>query len=112
MDTIMELLTQPLTFALIAGVVGTVVAALINRASWRGQTKALVSLGVALGLTVIGVLAQQFPAQWEAILAGLAVVIGVMQVVYTALKPTGIFKHLEALFVGRDTDPTGKLTDN
>lgn len=95
MDQIMNALRDPLSFSVIAGIIGTIIVAVITRAGWSAEAKRWTALSVFAALTVIGVLISYYPTQWEMILSMLAVVVGVSQTVFTVLKPTGIFNWLE-----------------
>lgn len=111
----MAMLDGDVSFSIIAAVIGTILTAIITQARWSGSTKRVVALAVFAGLTAIGVLIHYYPSQWEAILGFFAITVGVGQVIFTALKPTGIFNWLEdATTPGyqarHSTDPTGPLT--
>lgn len=95
MEQIMNALRDPLSFSVIAGVIGTIVVAVITRAEWSTEAKRWTALIVFAALTLVGILISYYPAQWEMILSMLAVVVGVGQTVFTVLKPTGIFNWLE-----------------
>ena len=87
-----------ITFTLVAGLVVTVITALINRGWWSSRVKVYVSLAVAVVLTVAAVVFQLFPQAWDAVAAAIAAVFGVAQAVYPVLKP--LLKRLESATTG------------
>lgn len=86
-----------LTFALVAGAVLPFVVAVLTKTSWSSNQKRIASLAVALLATAIGVFFAYQPDSWAAVAEVLAVVVGVGQVVYAILKPTGALNWLEEL---------------
>lgn len=100
--------TTAITFALIAGLLTTVITALINRVNWSPKTKVYVSAGTAVVLTVGATLFQMFPSAWETVAATCAAVFGVAQAVYPVLKP--LLKQLEYATTGK-TALTDDLED-
>lgn len=87
-----------ITFAVVAGLLTTVITAVINRSNWSSKVKTYVALVTALVLTIAGVFFQLFPDRWETVAAGIAAVFGVAQAVYPVLKP--ILKKLEVATTG------------
>ena len=79
-------MNELITFPAIAGVIVTVVTAVINRVQWNAKIKNLVALILAALLVVGGVLAELFPDQWQIISAGILSAYGVSQAIYAALK--------------------------
>lgn len=100
--------TTAITFALIAGLLTTVITSLINRVNWPSKVKVYVSAGTAVVLTVAAVIFQIFPAAWETVAATIAAVFGVAQAVYPVLKP--LLKRLEYATTG-ETALTDELDD-
>ena len=88
-----------ITFPLIAGIITNLVTALINRSGWSSKAKTYVAFGVALLLTIAGVIFQIFPQAWPMVAAGIAAVFGVSQAVYPIIKP--ILKQLEEATTGK-----------
>ena len=88
-----------ITFPLIAGIITNLVTALINRSGWSSKSKTYVAFGVALLLTIAGVIFQIFPQAWPTVAAGIAAVFGVSQAVYPIIKP--ILKQLEEATTGK-----------
>ena len=88
-----------ITFPLVAGIITNLVTALINRVQWSSRTKTHVALGVALILTVAGVVFQLFPQTWTMVAAGIAAVFGISQALYPVLKP--LLKQLEYATTGK-----------
>ena len=91
-------MNELITFPAIAGVIVTVVTAVINRVQWSAKVKNLVALILAALLVVGGVLAELFPDQWQIISAGILAAYGVSQAIYAALKKP--LKRLEAATSG------------
>ena len=77
---------EVIAFPVFAGVIVTVVTAVINRVQWSAKVKNLVALVLAVLLVVGGVLAELFPDQWQIISAGILSAYGVSQAIYAALK--------------------------
>lgn len=90
---------EMITFPLVAGIITNLVTALINRVQWSSRTKTYVALGVALFLTVAGVVFELFPQSWPTVAAGIAAVFGISQAVYPVLKP--ILSKLELATTGK-----------
>lgn len=101
-----------ITFTLVAGLVVTVITALINRGWWSSKVKVYVSLAVAVVLTVAAVIFQLFPGAWDVIAAAIAAVFGVAQAVYPILKP--LLKKLEFATTGNTeiTDGVDEFIDD
>lgn len=97
---------EMITFPLVAGIITNLVTALINRVQWSSRTKTYVALGVALFLTVAGVVFELFPQSWPTVAAGIAAVFGISQAVYPVLKP--LLKQLEEATTGK-TDVTDEM---
>ena len=89
---------ENLTFVAVAGIVTSIVTALINRSTWTSKTKAIVAGATATVLTIAGVAFQLYPDAWATIATGLVAVFGVSQAVYLPLKP--LFKQLEEATTG------------
>lgn len=104
--------TVAITFALVAGLLTTVITALINRVNWSSNVKVYVSVATALVLTVLGVLFEIFPSAWESVAAILASIFGIAQAVYPVLKP--LLKQLEFATSGSSsiTDELSEFVDN
>ena len=79
-----------ITFPLIAGIITNLVTALINRSGWSSKAKTYVAFGVALLLTIAGVIFQIFPQAWPTVAAGIAAVFGVSQAVYPIINESTI----------------------
>lgn len=86
---------EPLSLAALVGFVGTFITAVLTRANWPSNVKRWVAIGVVGVLTVIAFVATQFPEHWETIAVALGVGVGVSQLVYTLLKPTGLFDWIQ-----------------
>ena len=93
---------EMITFPLVAGIITNLVTALINRVGWSSKVKTYIALGVALVLTVAGVVFELFPQSWPTVAAGIAAVFGISQAVYPVLKP--ILKQLEYATSGKTTN--------
>lgn len=76
-----------LTVAALAGLIAPWLTALLTQVDLRSSYKRLIAIGVTLLLVGIGIFATYQPATWQQIAAVIAASIGVMQVVYTAMKP-------------------------
>ena len=79
-------MNEVIAFPVFAGVIVTVVTAVINRVQWDAKVKNLVALVLAVLLVVGGVLAELFPDQWQIISSGILSAYGVSQAIYAALK--------------------------
>ena len=91
-------MNEVIAFPVFAGVIVTVVTAVINRVQWSAKVKNLVALVLAVLLVAGGVLAELFPDQWQIISAGILSAYGVSQAIYAALKKP--LKRLEAATSG------------
>lgn len=76
-----------LTVAALAGLIAPWLTALLTQVDLRSSYKRLIAIAVTLLLVGIGIFATYQPASWQQIAAVIAASIGVMQVVYTAMKP-------------------------
>ena len=76
-----------LTVAALAGLIAPWLTALLTQVDLRSSYKRLIAIAVTLLLVSVGIFATYQPATWQQIAAVIAASIGVMQVVYTAMKP-------------------------
>lgn len=76
-----------LTVAALAGLIAPWLTALLTEVDLRSSYKRLIAIAVTLLLVGVGIFATYQPATWQQIAAVIAASIGVMQVVYTAMKP-------------------------
>ena len=76
-----------LTVAALAGIIAPWLTALLTQVDLRSSYKRLIAIAVTLLLVCVGIFATYQPATWQQIAAVIAASIGVMQVVYTAMKP-------------------------
>lgn len=76
-----------LTVAALAGLIAPWLTALLTQVDLRSSYKRLIAIGITLLLVGVGIFATYQPATWQQIAAVIAASIGVMQVVYTAMKP-------------------------
>lgn len=76
-----------LTVAALAGLIAPWLTALLTQVDLRSSYKRLIAIAVTLLLVGVGIFATYQPATWQQIAAVIAASIGVMQVVYTAMKP-------------------------
>ncbi len=76
-----------LTVAALAGLIAPWLTALLTQVDLRSSYKRLIAIAVTLLLVCVGIFATYQPATWQQIAAVIAASIGVMQVVYTAMKP-------------------------
>lgn len=76
-----------LTVAALAGLIAPWLTALLTQVDLRSSYKRLIAIAVTLLLVGIGIFATYQSATWQQIAAVIAASIGVMQVVYTAMKP-------------------------
>lgn len=84
-----------LTTAALIGALAPFLTAMITRVHWSPQTKRSVFIAVATGLTLVAWGITRFPDAGRVILTEAAGVIAAGQIVYTALKPTGLTDWLE-----------------
>lgn len=76
-----------LTVAALAGLIAPWLTALLTQVDLRSSYKRLIAIAITLLLVGVGIFATYQPATWQQIAAVIAASIGVMQVVYTAMKP-------------------------
>lgn len=84
-----------LTTAALIGALTPFLTAMITRIHWPAQTKRFVFIAVATVLTIIAWGTTRFPDAGHIILTEAAGVIAAGQIVYTALKPTGLIDWWE-----------------
>lgn len=84
-----------LTTAALIGALTPFLTAMITRVHWPAQTKRSVFIAVATVLTIVAWGVTRFPDAGRVILTEAAGVIAAGQIVYTALKPTGLIDWLE-----------------
>jgi len=93
--------TQELATSGALGVLATFLVPLLVRQTWRRSTRLLIAVVVtaaAAGVVTIPVFA---PESWQQVTAQLTTAVAVGQVVYQALKPTGVFD-----WITQATNPT------
>lgn len=76
-----------LTVAALAGLIAPWLTAVLTQVELRSAYKRLIAIAVTLLLVGIGIFATYQPTTWQQVAAVIAASIGVMQVVYTAMKP-------------------------
>lgn len=76
-----------LTVAALAGLIAPWLTAILTQVELRSAYKRLIAIAVTLLLVGIGIFATYQPTTWQQVAAVIAASIGVMQVVYTAMKP-------------------------
>jgi hypothetical protein len=84
-----------LTTAALIGTLSPFLTAMITRTHWSAQTKRSVFIAVATVLTIIAWGVTRFPDAGRVVLTEAAGVIAAGQIVYTALKPTGLIDWWE-----------------
>lgn len=84
-----------ITISALLGTVAPFIAAIVTRSNWTSQRKRLITLALYVGMTIGVILANHFPDVWQATATILAMIAGASQIVYTALKPTGLLDLLE-----------------
>lgn len=94
----------PLTTAALIGALVPFLTAAITRSHWEAQTKRLVFVAASVALTLIAWGVTRFPDAGSVILTEAAGVIAAGQLVYTALKPTGLIDWWE-----KATSPTNTV---
>lgn len=94
----------PLTTAALIGALVPFLTAAITRAHWEAQTKRLVFIAASVALTLVAWWVTRFPDAGRVILTEAAGVIAAGQLVYTALKPTGLIDWWEKV-----TSPTNTV---
>ena len=85
---------ETISAAVVLGTLGTILTTIIVSSKWSSKTKQFVAIGVYVGLTLLAVLADVFPTERDIVLSHLLVVVGAGQLVYSLLKPTGLFSVL------------------
>lgn len=85
----------PVTIPVLVGAIAPIVTAVVARSGWSPTARRWVSLAVAATLTGTVWACTRYPESASAVLGELGGVIAAMQVVYTALKPTGILDWVE-----------------
>lgn len=94
-----------LTVAALAGLVAPWLTAILTTTRLRSVYKRLIAISVAVVLVALGLFAIYQPVSWAQVASVIAAAIGVMQVVYTALKP--VFDQVEiAVNPGKHARPT------
>lgn len=76
-----------LTVAALAGLIAPWLTAILTQVELRSAYKRLIAIAVTLLLVGVGIFAAYRPDSWQEIAAVIAAALGVMQVVYTAMKP-------------------------
>lgn len=94
----------PLTTAALIGALVPFLTATVTRSHWAAQTKRLVFIAASVALTLIAWGVTRFPDAGRVILTEAAGVIAAGQLVYTALKPTGLIDWWE-----KATSPTNTV---
>lgn len=94
----------PLTTAALIGALVPFLTAAITRSRWAAQTKRLVFIAASVALTLVAWGGTRFPDAGRVILTEAAGVIAAGQLVYTALKPTGLIDWWE-----KATSPTNTV---
>lgn len=84
-----------LTTAALIGAITPFLTAMITRTHWSAQAKRTVFIAVAAVLTIIAWGITRFPDTGRVILTEAAGVIAAGQIVYTAMKPTGLIDWWE-----------------
>ena len=101
-----------ITIPVVIGALGTILTAIITRANWSASAKRWTAICLVVFLTVLVGVFTIHPDAWQIIAAWIAFAVSALQVVYSALKPTGVLDWLrDATSPKPDDDPTGKLTD-
>ena len=86
---------DPLDISVWIGIVAPFFVALLLRTKWSRQLKFWITVAFVLVLSIFAWWTTSYPANWELISTQFAVIFGVSQMVFNALKPTGIFEFLE-----------------
>lgn len=84
-----------LTVAALIGALTPFLTAAVTRSHWTAQTKRYVFIAASLILTLVAWGITRFPDTGRVILTEAAGVIAAGQIVYTALKPTGLIDWWE-----------------
>lgn len=93
-----------LTTAALIGALVPFLTATVTRSHWEAQTKRLVFIAASVALTLIAWGVTRFPDAGRVVLTEAAGVIAAGQLVYTALKPTGLIDWWE-----KATSPTNTV---
>ena len=80
-------MTTQLTVAALAGIIAPWLTAILTQTNLRSFYKRLIAITITLLLVGVGIFATYQPTTWATIASVIAASIGVMQVVYTAMKP-------------------------
>lgn len=86
-----------ITTAALIGAVTPFLTAAVTRSHWSAQTKRYVFIAAAAVLTLVAWGITRFPDTGSVILTEAAGVIAAGQIVYTALKPTGLIDWWEGV---------------
>ena len=86
---------DPFNASIWVGMVAVVLAAILLRSTWSRQTKTWVTIALVVVLTVFVWWTSAYPASWQLLAAIFAQIYAASQIVYLALKPTGILQYLE-----------------
>ena len=87
---------EAFTFAMFAGLVLPILAAFLTQSNWSSTAKRWLIIVLAVVATGAGVLFEYWPGGWLIVGPLIATTIGIAQMVYTILKPTGALDWLEA----------------
>lgn len=85
---------DPFDVSVWVGIVAAFLAAIILRASWSRLVKAWVTVGLVVVLTIFVWWMSAYPATWQLLAAIFAQIYAASQIVFYALKPTGILEWL------------------
>jgi hypothetical protein len=97
-----------ITTAALIGAITPFLTAMITRVHWSAQTKRSVFIAVATVLTLVAWGITRFPDAGRVILTEAAGVIAAGQIVYTALKPTGLIDWWEDVTTPTPRDGGGQ----
>lgn len=86
-------MTETLTVPALAGLIAPFLTAALLQVEMRPAHKRWIAIGVTVLLTGAGIFAVYQPTAWDEIARALAIGIGSMQAVYTAMKP--VFDRIE-----------------
>lgn len=86
-------MTETLTVPALAGLIAPFLTAVLLQVEMRPSHKRWIAIAVTILLTGIGIFAVYQPTAWDEIARALAIGIGSMQAVYTAMKP--VFDRIE-----------------
>lgn len=93
-----------ITVAALIGALTPILTATITRSHWSAQTKRTVFIAASIALTIVAWGITRFPDTGRVILTEAAGVIAAGQIVYTAMKPTGLIDWWEDV----TTPPTSR----